>query len=79
MDKNNKIYMAKIKQTFTKNQDGTENLQLTCSFCGGQITQSTKYGMYCDKKCGEDKDIEAYHKINDIISGFGNLMKKYEE
>ena len=71
--------MAKrIKQTFTKNQDGTENLQITCNICGGQITHSTKYGMYCAKKCGEKEDKEAFENGMDMLNKmFGSGLNPF--
>lgn len=72
--------MAKkrVKQTFTQNTDGTENLDLTCNVCGGSITHSTKYGMYCEKKCGEKEDKEAFEKGMEMLKNiFGGDMNPF--
>ena len=60
--------MSRIKRAFTKNTDGTENLELTCKICGKPISKSNKYGMYCEDKCGIEEDKAAFLKLNNLIN-----------
>jgi ribosomal protein L37AE/L43A len=59
--------MSRIKQTFTQNTDGTENISVTCKICGKPIVKSNKYGMYCEDMCGLKEDKETYDKLNNIF------------
>lgn len=65
----------RIKQEFTQNSDGTENLSLTCKVCGKPIVKSNKFGMYCENMCGLEEDKEAFKKLNDMFGGMFNKMK----
>lgn len=67
--------MSRIKQTINENSDGTINVNINCS-CGKPIVQSTKYGMYCEDKCGEKEDKAAYLKVDSFINNFSKLWKK---
>jgi hypothetical protein len=49
-------------------------LDVTCK-CGKPITQTNKYGMYCDDFCGMKEDIEAAKKLNKLFGGlFGDII-----
>lgn len=67
---------SRIKQKITENPNGTIDIDLTCKICGKPIVQSTKYGMYCEDKCGENKDKEAYSKIMNILGKLPGIQKK---
>ena len=66
----------RIKQTFTSNSTGGENLTLTCKVCGEQIIKSTQFGMYCKNECGLEEDKEVYNNLINLLSGF---LSKIEE
>ena len=70
--------MSRIKQKFTKNSDGSENINLSCKVCGKPITKTNKFGMYCEDMCGLDEDKKAYEKIEKIMNGIfpEGFMKK---
>lgn len=67
--------MSRIKQTISKNIDGTIDVGVNCS-CGKPIVQSNKYGMYCEDKCGEKDDKKAFEKVDSIINNFSKLWKE---
>ena len=67
--------MSRIKQTISENADGTIDIGVNCS-CGKPIVQSNKYGMYCEDKCGEKEDKEAYLKVDGFINSFSKIWKK---
>ena len=64
------------KQTFTQNSDGTEDLSVTCTTCGKPIVKTTKFGMFCENKCGLKESKKAHKKLKDILGGFGDMFDK---
>ena len=49
---------SRITITVKKVKGGVD-LTLGCSTCGGSITHSDDYGMWCDKECGREDSIKA--------------------
>jgi len=55
-------------QKFSTNKNGTVNVELLCDECGGPITHSNEYGMFCDKKCGLEESKKAKAKFDLLMS-----------
>jgi hypothetical protein len=51
----------------TRNPDGTRNLYITCQECGGTITHSDEYGMWCDKECGREESMQIAPIMDEFI------------
>ena len=64
-------------------EDGKFDVDITCEVCGGPITHSDKYGMWCDKECGREMSIKASkefrEEMDSLINGFTNLIEKKGE
>ena len=50
-------------------KDGGFNLSLTCSECGGKITHTDKYGMWCERECGRDESKKALALLKKMMPG----------
>lgn len=59
---------GRIKAKVEEKNGGT-NITIECKICGKPIVQSNFFGMYCENKCGMEKDKEAYDKIKKMFGG----------
>jgi hypothetical protein len=54
--------------------DGKGNLKIKCKICGGPITHSNEFGMYCDNECGIEDDKKAYKELKKLLRQFNDLF-----
>lgn len=52
-----------------EHKDGTCDVDVTCTVCGGPITHSDEYGMWCDNECGRERSIKAQEEYDGMLKG----------
>jgi len=59
--------------------DGKFAVDITCQKCGGPITHSDKYGMWCDEECDRELSVKGFNdfkgEMDSLINGFTKLIE----
>lgn len=55
-----------IKQKRLK--DGRIDIEITCNVCGGPITHSNEYRMFCDNECELKASKKASKKVKRLVA-----------